>query len=116
MKPFATALLASAVALSATMAVAQSDPHHPSEDAGGDPAVTEQATPEAAVEPRSTDAVCPDASSMMMEMMMGAENSPMPMMKMVDLMQGMQELQTEQMKLLRELLAELRQQREEASP
>ena len=52
---------------------------------------------------------------MMMEMMMGAGGSPMPMMKMMELMQDMQELQVEQMKLLRELLAEV-QQREEASP
>ncbi len=114
MKTFATALLASAFALSATLAVAQSDPHHP---AAGDPAVTDQATPDATAEParRSSDTVCPDAPSMMMEMMVGAGGSPMPMMKMMELMQGMQELQTEQMKLLRQLLAEV-QQREEASP
>jgi hypothetical protein len=120
MKPFATALLASAFALSATLAVAQSDPHHPAEDAGGDPAAAEQVTPETPVEPAprpmSTDAACPDAPSMMMEMMMGAGGSPMPMMKMMELMQGMQELQTEQMKLLRELLAEVRQERGEQSP
>ena len=117
MKTFATALLASAFALSATLAVAQSDPHHPAEDAAGDPAVTDQATPDATAEPAptSSDTVCPDAPSMIMEMMMGAGGSPMPMMKMMELMQGMQELQTEQMKLLRELLAEV-QQREEASP
>jgi hypothetical protein len=119
MKPFAIAVIASTFALTATLAVAQSDPHHPAEDASGDPAAAEQITPETSVEPApqpmSTDAACPDAPSMMMEMMMGAGGSPMPMMKMMELMQDMQELQVEQMKLLRELLAEV-QQREEASP
>lgn len=120
MKPFSTVLLASAFALSATLAVAQSDPHHPAEDAGGDPAVTDQVMPEAASEPTpqptGADAACPDAPSMMMEMMMGAGGSPMPMMKMMELMQGMQALQTEQLKLLQELRAEVQRLHNEVSP
>jgi hypothetical protein len=120
MKLFATALFASAFALGGTFAVAQSDPHHPAEEAGADPAVTDQATPEATAEPAppptSIDAACTDTPSMMMELMMAAGGSSTPMMKMMELMQGMQELQVEQIKLLRELLAEVRQEREEALP
>ena len=117
MKPFATAFLASAFALSATLAVAQSDPHHPAEDAGGDPAVAAPAAPETAAEPaprpKATDAACPDPPSMMR----GTEGSPMPMMSMMELMQGMQQLQTEQVRLLQELAGRnARQEGEEASP
>ena len=120
MKSFATAVVASAFALTATFAVAQADPHHPDEGAGGGPTVTNQIAPEVAADPAPqppiTDAACPDTAPMMMDMMMAAGGSTMQMKKMMELMQGMQEIQTEQLKLLQELQAEVKRLHDEVSP
>ena len=102
MKPFTTVLLASAFALTATLAVAQSDPHHPAAEAD----VTEEAAPETpAPEPQKAgaDAACPDSPSMMMDMMtmMGSGDAAMMPMMQMQMMQMMQMMQGTQLEMMR---------------
>jgi hypothetical protein len=97
MKPFITALLASAFAMTATLALAQSDPHHPAAEAGDASAITDDASPgAAAAEPQQVgpDAACPNSPSMMMD----ASDAAMPMMQMMGAMQMMQATQLEMMR------------------
>ena len=103
MKPFITALLASAFAMTATLALAQPDPHHPAAETGDAPAITDDASPgAAAAEPQQAgpDAACPNSPSMMMGMMpmMDASDAAMPMMQMMGAMQMMQATQLEMMR------------------
>lgn len=103
MKALATTLLASAFALTATLAIAQSDPHHPADNAAGAPAATEEIAPEAAPapEPQKADNACPDAPSMMdMMTMMGSGEAAMPMMQMMGMAQMMQATQLEMMRTM----------------
>lgn len=104
MKPFKTILIAIAFASTATLAVAQSDPHHPAADASGDAPISAEPAPEAAVEPESQkpqpDAACPNVPSMMMDMMMGGDEAGMPMMQMMRMMQMMQGTQLEMMRTM----------------
>lgn len=99
MKQFATILLAGLFALIATLAVAQSDPHHPSAEDSNANAVTEDAAPETAepeLQKATPDVACPNAASMMMDMMamMGSGDDAMPTMQM------MQETQVEMMRTI----------------
>jgi hypothetical protein len=108
MKPLLIAFVTTTLALTAGVAGAQSDPHHPAtapetpEIAGDMASPSETASPE-----QQADAACPGAPSMM-EMMMGPDNTSMPMMQMVELMKAMQELQAQQLELIKALQAELK--------
>lgn len=122
MKALATALLASAFAMTATLAIAQSDPHHPADDAIDAPAVTEGIAPETApeLEPQKAEAACPDVPSMMdMMTMMGEGEAAMPMMQMMGMAQMMQATQLEMMRtmtMMQEQMALMQQRLEDLAP
>jgi hypothetical protein len=117
MKSLLITFVAATLALTAGVAVAQSDPHHPATTSESPEVAGEVASPSETASPeQQADAACPDGPSMTMEMMMGADGMPMPMMQMVELMKAMQELQAQQLELIKALQAEVQLQQQTSGP